>query len=76
MLARQAERALHSLGEDARRLLRALGTEPAHVDTLCARTGMETAVVLTLLLRMEMENLVEELPGMRWLPNYRPPSGE
>jgi DNA processing protein len=74
ILARQAERAMRSLGEDARALLQAMGTEPAHVDALCARTGMEAAAVLTMLLRMEMENLVEELPGMRWLPNYRPPS--
>ncbi len=72
LLRRQAERALRELGPEAGRLLGLFRDEPLHVDELCRRSGLETPRVLALLLQMEIEGLVEPLPGMRYLPNWRP----
>ena len=49
-----------------------IGTDPLHVDDLCRLTALETSRILSLLLQMEIEGLVEQLPGMRYVANYRP----
>jgi DNA processing protein len=72
ILARHASNALKALGPQAERLLRVMGGDPVNVDELCARTGMQASVVLVLLIQLEIEGIVEQLPGMRYLPNYRP----
>lgn len=74
VLAEQAAKALQALGPEAERLLKAMGGDPVHVDELCARTGMEAPQVLALLMHLEIEGIVEQLPGMRYLPNYLPGS--
>jgi DNA processing protein len=75
LLRRQAEQALRELGPEAGRLLELFRDEPLHVDELCRRSGLATPRVLALLLQMEIEGLVEPLPGMRYLPNWRPEAG-
>jgi DNA processing protein len=72
LLALQAERALDALGPDAGQILSVMDGEPVHVDELCGRTGLEAARVIALLLQLEIEGVVEQLPGMRYVPNYRP----
>ncbi len=71
ILARKAEKALRALGSEAETLFRQLGSDPLHVDDLCNRTGMSPAAVLAALLQMEIEGLVEQLPGMRYVANCR-----
>ncbi len=73
ILRKQAEAALKALGPEARTIISALPDEPLHVDGICRLTRLEPARVLSLLLQMEMEGIVEQLPGMRYVPNYRPP---
>ena len=48
------------------RLLGDLGYEPCDLDSLCARTGLGADVVSGLLLKLELEGLVEKLPGGRY----------
>ncbi len=71
ILTKKAEQALTSLGPDARLLMEQIGTDPLHVDDLCRLTDLETSLILSLLLQMEIEGLVEQLPGMRYVANYR-----
>lgn len=49
------------LGEDP--LLQGLGFDPATLDALAARTGLETATLLARLLALELEGEVARLPG-------------
>jgi len=51
---------------EAGRVLSALGGEPADVDELVGRVGLEAAEVLTLLTMLEVEGSVRRLPGMRF----------
>jgi len=70
-LVRRAERVLKVLGPDARTVFEQLGSEPRHVDDICGTTGLSASTVLALLLRMEIEGLVEQLPGTRYVPNLQ-----
>jgi DNA processing protein len=73
VLVRQAERALRNLGEPARLLMDHIGTDPVDVDRLCERSGLPASEALALLLQMEIEGLVEQLPGLRYLAVLRKP---
>ncbi|MDO4795596.1 MAG: DNA-processing protein DprA [Brachymonas sp.] len=48
---------------DAALILQALGHDPAGLDTLLARTGMETATLQAKLLELELMGLIGRLPG-------------
>ena len=52
-----------SLDSDARLLLEHMGYDPSSFDALCARAGMSADVVSALLLKLELEGLIENLPG-------------
>lgn len=71
VLARKAEKLLRALGPEAITLFEKLGDDPLHVDDLCGLTGLSPSSVLALLLQMEIEGIVEQLPGMRYVPNFR-----
>ncbi|WP_049620808.1 DNA-processing protein DprA, partial [Frateuria defendens] len=51
---------------DYRRLLDALGHDPVPLDDLVARTGQGTAALSSMLLMLELEGMVEGLPGNRY----------
>jgi DNA processing protein len=51
---------------DYRRLLDALGHDPAALDELCGRTGLGAAALSSMLLMLELEGVVEGLPGNRY----------
>jgi DNA processing protein len=51
---------------DYHRLLDALGYDPAALDELVARTGLATAALSSMLLMLELEGRVENLPGNRY----------
>ncbi len=72
IITKKAEQALEALGPDARCIMEEVGTDPLHADDLSRRTGLEIPRVLSLLLQMEIEGLVEQLPGMRYVANYQP----
>lgn len=48
---------------DAALILQALGHDPAGLDVLLARTGMETATLQAKLLELELMGLIGRLPG-------------
>lgn len=50
----------------ARRLLSCLGTDTLGVDELASRMGLAPASTLGLLTELEMEGLVDQLPGQRF----------
>ncbi|HQR24014.1 MAG TPA: DNA-processing protein DprA [Steroidobacteraceae bacterium] len=52
-----------SLDKDYEILLDALGFEPAGVDTLVARTGLEAGAVASMLLILELEGRIAPQPG-------------
>lgn len=58
-----AARDTPALDPDAARLLDQLGYEPCTLDSLCARSGMGADTVSALLLKLELQGLVENLPG-------------
>lgn len=51
---------------DYRRLLEALGHDPAALDELAARTGLAPAALSSMLLMLELEGVVAGLPGGRY----------
>ena len=51
---------------DAARLLDHLGYDPCGVDELCARSGLRADAVAAALLQLELDGLVENLPGGRY----------
>ena len=51
---------------DAARLLHDLGYDPCGVDELCARSGLRADVIAAALLQLELDGLVENLPGGRY----------
>uniref|UniRef100_A0A0U1PA81 DNA processing protein DprA n=1 Tax=Mizugakiibacter sediminis TaxID=1475481 RepID=A0A0U1PA81_9GAMM len=51
---------------DYRRLLDALGHDPAALDELAARTGLAPAALSSMLLMLELEGVVAGLPGGRY----------
>ncbi len=52
-----------ALDAEAARLLAALGYEPCSLDALCNRSGLAPNIVSALLLQLEMQGLIENLPG-------------
>ena len=53
--------------EDYVKLLGALGHDPADVDALASRTGLTAGELSSMLLIMELQGLVESLPGGRYV---------
>jgi len=51
---------------DYRRLLDALGHDPAGADELAARTSLGAAALSSMLLMLELEGRIESLPGNRY----------
>ncbi|MEX2467585.1 MAG: DNA-processing protein DprA [Gemmatimonadota bacterium] len=51
------------LAEPERRILRSLGQGPLHVDALAARAGLDVPVALALLVQLELDGAVEQMPG-------------
>jgi DNA processing protein len=51
---------------DYRRLLAALGHEPVGLDELVVRTGLSVSALGSMLLMLELENVVSGLPGNRY----------
>ena len=52
--------------EIAEPLLDHVGFDPVDIDTLQRRSGYDTAAINTALTRLELEGLIELLPGGRW----------
>jgi DNA processing protein len=58
------ERAL--LAEPEHRLLRSLDDGPLHVDDLAAAAGLDVPLALALLVRLELDGAVEQMPGFHF----------
>ena len=54
------------LAEPERRLLRSLDGGPLHVDELAAAAGLDVPVALALLVRLELDGAVEQMPGFHF----------
>lgn len=64
--AAPATRATYELDADAARLLEQLGYDPCDFDSLCARARLGADAVSALLLKLELQGLVANLPGGRY----------
>ncbi|MBP6807051.1 MAG: DNA-protecting protein DprA, partial [Chromatiaceae bacterium] len=54
------------LDADYRRLLDAMGQDPAHVDLLVQRTGLAANDISSMLLMLELEGWIAASPGGRY----------
>ncbi len=61
--ATSAQNTLPALDESYKNLLKVLGYSPTPITDLCARTHLTPAEVSSMLLVLELEGLVEALPG-------------
>jgi DNA processing protein len=52
------------LADPERRILHSLGEGPLHVDALAARAGLDVPVTLALLVQLELDGAVEQMPGL------------
>jgi len=50
-------------GDTERRILSTLGGGPLHVDQLAIQAGLDVPVALAVLVQLELEGVVEQLPG-------------
>ena len=51
------------LADPERRILRSLDEGPLHADQLAARAGLDVPVALALLVQLELDGMVEQMPG-------------
>lgn len=51
------------LADEERRILRSLDQGPLHVDQLAARAGLDVPMALALLVQLELDGAVEQMPG-------------
>ena len=51
------------LSENEEKIYKVLSKKPLHIDTICDKSGINTGSALSILLILEMENLVKQLPG-------------
>jgi len=58
------------LSEDERKLMDALGHDPASIDTLITRTGWEVDRVTVVLMDLELESRLNSLPGGLYMRTY------
>ena len=62
---------VETLDADARTLYRTLSEEPRHVDELARKCGLTPMEVSAILLHLELQGGVEQLPGMRYVRRQR-----
>lgn len=63
------------LDDDEEELVRELGTDPVHIDALCARTGQPSGQLLARLLQLELKGAVKQLAGKQFLALVQPEDG-
>lgn len=51
------------MDENERRIYEAIDEYPRHIDQIVRHTGMETRVVLSALMKMELKGIITQLPG-------------
>lgn len=51
------------LSREENELMRFIGEEPVHLDTLALRSGLDISVLLVLLFELELKKVVRQLPG-------------
>ena len=51
------------LSREENELMRFIGEEPVHLDTLALRSGLDISVLLVLLFELELKKAVRQLPG-------------
>jgi DNA processing protein len=61
-----------ALAEDAHTLYRQLGDDPLHIDELVQKSGLTPMEVSAILLHLELQGGVQQLPGMRYIRRCRP----
>ena len=54
------------LGPIEQKLYDALGSEPVHIDALCAATGLDASTALVYLLSLEFKGLVRQMAGKQF----------
>lgn len=55
---------------DYRKLLAALGADPAGIDTLAERTGLPVPALSSMLLVLELDGAIDAAPGGTWVRRY------
>ena len=55
------------LGETERRVLSCIGPQPVGMEELCVRSGLPTAVLLSVLMKLELTGRVYKQPGQRYV---------
>jgi predicted Rossmann fold nucleotide-binding protein DprA/Smf involved in DNA uptake len=57
-----------TLGEKT--LYNVISDEPVCSETLIEQTGLEPALVISMLLVMELKGLIRQMPGERYIRNF------
>lgn len=61
------------LSREENELMRFIGEEPVHLDTLALRSGLDISVLLVLLFELELKKTVRQLPGQFFQKTRRHP---
>lgn len=61
------------LSREENELMRFIGEEPVHLDTLALRSGLDISVLLVLLFELELKKAVRQLPGQFFQKTRRHP---
>lgn len=71
-IRRREDSFAESLIGDALNVYRKLGNEPLHIDELARTSGLTPMEVSAILLHLELQGGVEQLPGMRYVRSRTP----
>ncbi len=66
LFTQEAPKPEPQLEPELAQVLQALASEPIHFDVIVQQTQMSTSSVLSALLQLELQELVSQLPGMRY----------
>jgi len=59
------------MSEDESKIFGLLSQEPMHIDTLARYTGLTSSKLYMILVKMQMEGLIKELPGKNFVRGER-----
>jgi DNA processing protein len=67
---RQGSKQFLDISPEAKSILKFLDKEPIHIDTIIKKSGLDAGLVSSLLLDLELKDMVKQLPGKMFIGKF------